>query len=249
MEKSEINESNGEKPSSSCFVRALQVSLRLFVAIILGFSVGLGIYLGGRTAYQIAVGPEQAYEQELQDLQNDVAQVGSDLEAQAQIVDEQRSEFEKLVNESADLIAEQSEAVSEQLTVLETELTSVATRLDALEDALADADDPTADVEGQLQLVRAMILLSRAQFWLAEDNLGKASEDVEIARDSVEAQAETWRGEEGYEDDLVILDDVVHRLDLALDDIRTQPTIAADEIEIAWKQLILVTNPENLSVE
>jgi len=35
-------------------------------------------------------------------------------------------------------------------------------------------------------------------------------------------------------------------LDIALEDIRTQPSIAEDEIEIAWKLLIVVTDPENL---
>jgi hypothetical protein len=164
-------------------------------------------------------------------------------------MDEQRSEFESFVDEGADLIAAQSEAVSEQMTVLATDLGSVSTRLDALELAIADADDPTGELQGQIQLVRAMILLSRAQFWLSEDNLGKASEDVETAQASVYAQAETWRGDEEYEDELLVLDDIVQRLDIALGDIRTQPAIAAVEIEIAWKQLVLVTNPENLGVE
>ena len=249
MEKSEKNASSGEKPQSNFFVRALQVFLRLLVAIVLGLSIGLGIYLGGKIAYQIAVGPGQAYDQEMLDLQGDVAQLRLDLVEQAQAMDEQSSEFTNLVEEGADLVAVQSEAVGEQITVLAADLGSVSTRLDALEMAIVDADDPTSELQGQIQLVRAMILLSRAQFWLSEDNLGKASEDVETARASVFAQAETWRGEEEFEDEVLVLDEVVYRLELALEDIRIQPSIAADEIEIAWKQLILVTNPENLSVE
>jgi hypothetical protein len=62
----------------------------------------------------------------------------------------------------------------------------------------------------------------------------------------ISALAEKWRGEETFGDSVTVLDEIVSRLDIALEDIRTQPTIAEDEIEIAWKLLIVVTDPENL---
>jgi diketogulonate reductase-like aldo/keto reductase len=94
-----------------------------------------------------------------------------------------------------------------------------------------------------------MTLLSRAQFWLSEDNLGQASEDVTSARAMIFAQAEKWREETEYGDRVTVLDEIVSRLDIALEDIRTQPSIAEDEIEIAWKLLIVVTAPEHLGAE
>jgi hypothetical protein len=62
----------------------------------------------------------------------------------------------------------------------------------------------------------------------------------------ISALAEKWRGEETFGDSVTVLDEIVSRLDIALEDIRTQSTIAEDEIEIAWKLLIVVTDPENL---
>jgi hypothetical protein len=135
------------------------------------------------------------------------------------------------------------------MTVLAADLTVLTDRLDALEVSLSEVGQPVDEMQGQLQLIRAMTLISRAQFWLSEDNLGQASEDVESARAMISAQAEKWREETEYGDSVTALDEIVSRLDIALEDIRTQPSIAEDEIEIAWKLLIVVTGPENPSAD
>ncbi len=245
MENSENNTSSGEKSTSNPFSRALKVFLRLLVAILVGFSIGLGLYFGGVTLYRIAVGPGPSYEQQLQDYQEEVAQLRLDLAERNLEIDEQQSALEGRINDGADEIADQSEAIYEQMTVLADELTILTDRLDTLEVSLSEVGQPVGEMQGQLQLIRAMTLLSRAQFWLSEDNLGQASEDVTAARAMISAQAEKWRDQTEYGDRVTVLDEIVSRLDIALEDIRTQPSIAEDELEIAWKLLIVVTGPEN----
>jgi chromosome segregation ATPase len=249
MANSENNTSSDEKSTSNPFSRALKVFLRLLVAIMVGLSIGLGLYFGGVTLYRIAVGPGPSYDQQLQDYQEEVAQLRLDLAERDLEIDEQQSELERLINDGADLNASQSEAINEQMTVLAAELAMLTDRLDTLEVSLSEVGQPFDEMQGQLQLIQAMTLLSRAQFWLSEDNLGQASEDVTSARAMIFAQAEKWREETEYGDRVTVLDEIVSRLDIALEDIRTQPSIAEDEIEIAWKLLIVVTAPEHLGAE
>jgi predicted RNase H-like nuclease (RuvC/YqgF family) len=249
MANSENNTSSDEKSTSNPFSRALKVFLRLLVAIMVGLSIGLGLYFGGVTLYRIAVGPGPSYDQQLQDYQEEVAQLRIDLAERDLEIDEQQSELERLINDGADLNASQSEAINEQMTVLAAELAMLTDRLDTLEVSLSEVGQPFDEMQGQLQLIQAMTLLSRAQFWLSEDNLGQASEDVTSARAMIFAQAEKWREETEYGDRVTVLDEIVSRLDIALEDIRTQPSIAEDEIEIAWKLLIVVTAPEHLGAE
>jgi chromosome segregation ATPase len=249
MANSENNTSSDEKSTSNPFSRALKVFLRLLVAIMVGLSIGLGLYFGGVTLYRIAVGPGPSYDQQLQDYQEEVAQLRIDLAERDLEIDEQQYELERLINDGADLNASQSEAINEQMTVLAAELAMLTDRLDTLEVSLSEVGQPFDEMQGQLQLIQAMTLLSRAQFWLSEDNLGQASEDVTSARAMIFAQAEKWREETEYGDRVTVLDEIVSRLDIALEDIRTQPSIAEDEIEIAWKLLIVVTAPEHLGAE
>ncbi len=249
MENSENSTSSSEKPTSNPFSRALKVFLRLFVAIMVGLAIGLGLYFGGVTLYRIAVGPGPSYDQQVEDYQEEVAQLRLDLAERDLEIEEQQSGLERLINDGADLSASHSEAITEQMTVLAAELAVLTDRLDTFEVSLSEVGQPIDEMQGQLQLIRAMTLLSRAQFWLSEDNLGQASEDVTSARVMVSVLAEKWRGEETFGDSVTVLDEIVSRLDIALEDIRTQPTIAEDEIEIAWKLLIVVTDPENSNAD
>ena len=249
MEKTESNVSSSEKIKSNPFTKALKALLRLLVSIVLGFSIGLGLYFGGKILYQLAVGPGPSYDRNMQDIQEEVAQLRLDLAERDLEIDEQQFEIESLVNDGADIIAAQFEAINEQMTILADEFTAITDRLDTLELSLSNVGQPVDEMQGQLQLIRAMTLLSRAQFWLSEANLGQASEDVETARVMIDTQAEKWRAETGNDDRITVLDEIVSRLDIALEDIRTQPSIAEDEIEIAWKLLIVVTDPVNLSAD
>ena len=245
MENSENSTSSGEKPTSNTFSRALKVFLRLFVAIMVGLAIGLGLYFGGVTLYRIAVGPGPSYDQQVEDYQEEVAQLRLDLAERDLEIDEQQSELERLINDGADKIVSQSEAINSQMTVLADELAVLTDRFDTLEVSLSEVGQPVDEMQGQLHLIRAMTLISRAQFWLSQDNLGQESEDVTDARAMIYAQAEKWREETEYGDSVMVLDEIVNRLDIALEDIRTQPSIAEDEIEIAWKLLIAVTDPGN----
>lgn len=245
MENSEKSTSSDEKSTSNPFTRALKVFLRLLVAIMVGLSIGLGLYFGGVTLYRIAVGSGPSYDQQLQDYQEEVAQLRLDLAERDLEIDEQQSGLEGRIDDGADEIANQSEVINEQMTVLAAELAVLMDRLGTFEVSLSEVGHPFDEMQGRLQLIRAMTLISRAQFWLSEDNLGQASEDVTAARAMIFDQAEKWREETEYGDRVTVLDEIVSRLDIALEDIRTQPSIAEDEIEIAWKLLIVVTDPEN----
>ncbi|MCJ7824218.1 MAG: hypothetical protein MUP44_04915, partial [Anaerolineales bacterium] len=172
MENSENKAASSEKTKSNPLVRAFRVLLRLFVSLVLGFSIGLGLYFGGKTLYQLAFGPGPSYDQQMQEIQEEVAQLRSGLAESDLKIYEQRSELEGLVNDGAEIITLQFEAVNEQMTVLAADLAAVADRLDALEITFSEAGHPVDEMQGQIQLIRAMTLLARAQLWLSEDNLG-----------------------------------------------------------------------------
>ncbi len=241
----------------SVFRRFLGFLLRIIVVLILGIGLGAAAYYGIPKLYRDFIAPVQENSQRLDQLEQDLASSNEMIQTQMDRLDERLVDIEgRLAVQAEDLSAldarverlrslqdEHADEVS-ALALLpdnvgEVELTilGLADRIDELEAELSALGIPAHQFQYQLQLVRTMSLLTRARVSLIHDNLGLASEDISAAADVLNAMLE-----QGTPEEIDTLESIVKRLELALDDVRQSPVIAADELEIAWKLLIEATD-------
>ncbi len=246
-----------EESEPSVFQRFLGFLLRIIVVLILGIGLGAGAYYGIPKLYRDFIAPVQENSQRLDQMEQNLTSSNEMVETQMDQLEERLVDLEgRLAIQAEDLAAlearverlrsvqdEHADEVSELALlpgdVSEVELTilGLADRVDELEAELAALGIPAHQLHYQLQLVRTMSLLTRARVSLIHDNLGLASEDISAAAAVLNAMIE-----QGTPEEIDTLESIVKRLDLALDDVRQSPVIAADELEIAWKLLIEATD-------
>lgn len=231
-------------------------ALRVFVVLTLGIAIGMAVYFGVPALYRDFVEPTRRNTERVDALQLSLDQIREGVQQQAEENSERLADLEGRLAQHSEMLSElevnqerlQSDLEQNQ-TRLE-ELDRLADRIEELDDDLSRASedlqqvqdeleaigDPAADLEFQLKLTQALTLLTRAQLWLSQDNLGLASEDVRSAR-NILATAQTAADKAG-------LSQVARRLDLVLEEIRTNPDIALEELETAWTLLVGILNPE-----
>jgi uncharacterized coiled-coil protein SlyX len=246
-----------EEREPSVFRRFLGFLLRIIVILILGIGLGAGAYYGIPKLYRDFIAPVQENSQRLDQLEQNLASSNEMVETQMDQFEERLVDLEgRLAVQAEDLAAlearverlrsvqdEHADDVSElallpdDVSQVELTILGLADRVDELEAELAALGIPAHQLQYQLQLVRTMSLLTRARVSLIHDNLGLASEDISAAVDVLNAMIE-----QGTPEEIDTLESIVRRLELALDDLRQSPVIAADELEIAWKLLIEATD-------
>ena len=263
-EEHETVASNESQGIGDGFRRAFWWMIRLLVVIILGIGVGAGVYYGIPALYRGVIEPTRRNTQHIVDLEEAIAQMQNASQVQLEQSNDRLAEVEgKLAQQAEDLATvqaemaalegEQSDLVAEidvlgrladQVKDLAIELEETVARVEGVEIILETSGVPAQQLEYRIQLIRAMTILTRARLWLVQDNLGMASEDIEDARavllDSLS---------DATNEDIETLEPIVRRLDLALDDIRVSPSVAADELEIAWKLLGEAATPPATEAE
>jgi chromosome segregation ATPase len=232
--------------------RAFWWVIRLLVVIIFGIGVGAGVYYGIPALYRGLIEPTRQNTKRISDLEGALAQeqevsrkqiewsddrlavVEGKLAQQVEDLATLQAEMATLVEEQADLRAEIGilGRLADQMESLAIEMEETVARVDGVETVLETSGVPAQQLEHRIQLIRAMTILTRARLWLVQDNLGTAADDIEDAK-AVLLDAIRDATDEEIEE----LEPIVRRLDLALDDIRVSPSVAADELEIAWKLL------------
>jgi predicted RNase H-like nuclease (RuvC/YqgF family) len=252
-EGNEIANSVLDDEAPSGFYRVMQVVLRLLVVIIVGAGIGVGAYVGVPALYREFVEPVQENTRRITDLEAALTleqdQTRRQAEQTGDRLDELETQFEQLGENFAGLqdevdslqtitsdIArglEELQDVPDHVEDLTTEMQAMVTRLESFETSLSEIEIPAQRLERQMELLRAMTLLTRARLWLVQDNLGTAAEDVQDARDILSTLVVEDAEEESLE-----IQQIIDRLDMALEDIRSAPVVAADELEIAWKLLV-----------
>jgi chromosome segregation ATPase len=125
-----------------------------------------------------------------------------------------------------------------RLASLETEAEDLAARLAALEADLADSESPTQQLARRLEMIRALETLTRARLWLNQDNLGLAADDMEEATDILRQVAA-----EAPDQEAAVLNTIIDRLGLAVDNLPDSPVVASDDLEIAWRELADAAGP------
>jgi uncharacterized coiled-coil protein SlyX len=249
-----VYEYEDEEPG--IFQRFLRFLLRIIVIIVLGIGLGAGLFYGTQKLYREFIATAQENRQRLDQLENDLALSDEMIETQMDQLDERLVDLEgRLAVQGESLAAlearverlrsvqdEHEDEVTElallpdDVTEVEITILELTQKVEGIEAELAALGVPAHQLQYQLQLVRTMTLITRARVSLIHDNLGLASEDISAAVDLLQAMIE-----QGTPEEIETIESIFKRLELALDDVRKSPVIAADELEIAWKLLIEAT--------
>jgi chromosome segregation ATPase len=231
--------------------------VRVMLVVILAIIVGVGLYFGVPALVEKVVNPMQENILTVDELQDQVdsLETSNDLsesqlrERLVTLESELADQAETIADLQADLNAAEDDV--EALTIQMDALSEMAEEVEGLTEALSAMTDeidlldqsvtsvalPASTLADRSQIVLSMILLTRARLWMEEDNLGLAAEDISAARDTLEAidgQSEAMTE---------TLQDVLDRLENALDDVRRYPNLAASELDTAWELLIDLAGP------
>ena len=151
------------------------------------------------------------------------------------------------------------------MTTLQTQLNEMNTRVDTIEKtieahtaAIAKLDKMQATLEEEttaqsnsvmialkreIMFTRTIETLSRARLFLSQSNFGLAKTDVQSARNIL---AKLLIDAPPYQ--IIALNQIIMRLDLALGNLPAFPVIAVDDVDIAW-QLMIMGLPESEAEE
>jgi hypothetical protein len=259
----EEDEYDYENAKPSIFQRFFRFLLRIVVIIVLGIGLGAGVFYGSQKLYRDFIATAQENRERLDQLENDLSLSDEMIETQMDQLEERLVELEgRLAVQAEDLAAleartdsirslqdAQEDEVSElsflpdDITDLEGTMLQLVNEVNAINAELAARGLPADQIQFQLQLVRTMTLLTRARVSLIHDNLGLASEDISAATEVLNVMIE-----QGTQEEISIVEPILNRLELALEDITKSPVIAADELEIAWKLLIEATDYSEMPV-
>jgi uncharacterized coiled-coil protein SlyX len=258
----DLYESEGTE-SESVIRRVWNKFIRLMLVVIFAVMLGVGLYLGIPALIEQVIDPVQENVTAVEELEDQVTALESSNElSETQLRErlvsleaELADQAETIAGLQADLGAAQDDV--EALTTQVEVLSGLADQVDELSEAIADMTGeldlldesvtsvaiPASALEERSQIVLSMIVLTRARLWMEEDNLGLAAEDITAAMDILEAVV----GQSESMDET--LEDVLDRLDNALEDVRRYPRVAANELEIAWKLLIELVGQPAVSAE
>ncbi len=236
--------------------RFLRFLLRIIVVIVLGIGLGAGLFYGTQKLYRDFIATAQENRQRLDQLEKDLTLSDEMIETQMDQLDERLIDLEGRLAVQAETLSalearverlrsvqdEHEDEVTElallpdDVTEVELTILELTQKVEGIEAELTALGIPAHQLQYQLQLVRTMTLITRARVSLIHDNLGLASEDVSAAVELLQAMIE-----QGTPEEIETIESILKRLELALDDVRKSPVIAADELEIAWKLLIEAT--------
>lgn len=239
--------------------RVLRWIFRMLIVVILGIALGAGIYYGVRSFYRDAIEPLQTMDQRVRDMESSVAQLSEALREERNSTADERSELqaraasqaEELASMNAQIsrlenqVAEQEEALDqieqlrEALDQLEEDLTLTDEQLGELQNQVAAGDLPVERVEQNLQLMRVMNLMTRARLWIEQDNFGLAEDDLQVALEIMQLLVE----EDSSAQETDMLPQISDQLTLALEAVRSNPSLAEEELELAWKLIVEATAP------
>ena len=254
-----MSEMNEKKESS--FGHGVKVFLSALFRFLLGVLalglVGLIVYFGVVYLYREIIYPIQTNQYKLDDLE-------ARIKDNQDLVNERLSDFNDRLTElesKADLDAERfnqlatdlkaaQEGLETQgeslgaLTDLESSLDKLDERIAAVEEVLAETPEPeegpemaaaeeVAALRVEVGVLKTMSLLSRSRAYLIQKNYELASQDAENALVVLEGFMD-----ELPEDQIAVAEDLVERMQLALENLPDNPVLASEDLEIAWRTLV-----------
>jgi chromosome segregation ATPase len=258
--KTEVAEQESEEQKASVFSRVMRFLLRFLFVVVFGIVLGTALYVGVPALYRSTIEPMRANTQRIQELQETLSTGLSTNERQVEQLGERLVEVEGRLAEQGETTAalqvkldgfgevqeEQASTISKlklmsaQLEAIADDLDETMDRVELLEVALSEVEFPADQFGRQLSMITAMTMITKARLWLIQDDLGQAAEEISAAKELLAASMMNLTSS-GVVDDVLV--EIIERLDLALEDVRTTPIVAADELEIAWKLLVEATSP------
>jgi len=242
--------------------------LRLLAILLVGVALGAIFYFGVPTLYRQIVEPiqenatqlkalsalqKQDKEQVTQRLESLTARIGN-LEKQADANKEAMASLETQLSEEADLQKSGLSEMEARLTSSIARLNSIQGQLDnlmtsyedlskvvnqtgkeieALKSETAQEESPLSGLQQEVSALKVMELLTRSRLYIFQSNFGLAERDVRAAREilaEIRTTAPDFRTE--------TMRAVLTRLDLALENLPSAPSLADDDLEIAWQLLV-----------
>ncbi|MBI5352598.1 MAG: helix-hairpin-helix domain-containing protein [Chloroflexi bacterium] len=197
------------------FVRAL---FRLIALALVLLGIGAAIYFGVPFINNNVVVPIQRNTSQINQLENQIATLQSQLD-------------------------EMNTRVSGIESTIEAQTASIA-KLDEMQatleqEATKQNNSVLIALKREVMLTRSIETIARARLFLSQSNFGLARDDVQAARDIL---AELLVDAPAYQVDS--LSQIIMRLDLALGNLPAFPVIAVDDVDIAW-QLLMMGLPES----
>jgi chromosome segregation ATPase len=246
---------NGVESSAgrSVLGRVLGIIVRVLIAALVGLGLGIGAYLGVPALYRDFIAPVQQNTQQLNQARSELSDLQASQRAAnatqlAQLADIQgqvASQGEALNALQADvgslkagqptLVAgiRSLSQITSDLSDLQAAATQAAGEVQTLQAAAATPDATEAAILHRIDVLRLMQLVSQARISIAEGNLGQAGTDIESAQTAL---SNLRAGAD--ESQLSALDDVGQRLTLAQQETKSNPSVAADDLDIAWQLLV-----------
>jgi len=190
--------------------------------------------------------------QTLSELQDQLAQADAKMQEQA-------GSLEKL-----DTLTTSLGALEDQIASLESQLTGYETNLAGLQNEInglnLETQSNQSEIEAlneqlktsatlvilrqELELLKAMELITRARVSMGQGNTGLARDDLQSAHDLLTAlSADVTPAQAEY------LSNVIARLELALKNLSGSPSLAAQDLEVAWQMLLSGLPEETPSAE
>lgn len=191
------------------FAFFLRALLRLILLAILIVAAGAMFYYGLPYLQNTFIAPLEKNTAQIQEME-------SEIETLQTQVDEMKSRVSAL-EVSIEAHTASIAKLEEMQTELETQLQE-------------NNDKVLIELKHEVMLTRALDILARARLYLAQSNFGLAKTDVQTARDLLE--------ELQAEQDDVVLEKAIERLDLALGNLPEFPVVASGDLEIGWQILI-----------
>ncbi|MCJ7533531.1 MAG: hypothetical protein MUO64_21220, partial [Anaerolineales bacterium] len=135
------------------------------------------------------------------------------------------------------------EAMDKKVTGLEQAFDHQLGDIQTMQEALTGQDTPVAALHRELQMVKAMEVLTRSRMFLLNKDIGLALVDIQAARDLL---IELQTGMQPSQ--AKAIQEIVSRLNLAIANLATVPSLADQDLEVAW-QLLMRGIPSEASLE
>lgn len=225
---------------------------RLILVILIGTAIAVLLYFGFTRLYQQAVMTINSNANRIDDLENQTDQMSELQENRLTQYNTRISKLENRTGSDAETLSE----INADIELLEAHLEAYSDTLDRLDEmdknfsylstqvSGLSAQTPTqvsrfseADLialKHSIEMLKAAELINRSRIYMLQNNYGLASQDIENTLKIL-----TGLQKEALQDETLMLNMEVQKLETALSYLPDSPVQASNEIETVWEMLVI----------